>query len=67
MARQKSCTIKNTRSVRVLRHIPKGARIQTAQALRTLTLVETYFLPVLRWPFLTHLLKIPLALPLPLL
>ena len=31
-----SCSIKNTRSVRVLRHIPKGARIQTAQALTTI-------------------------------
>jgi len=30
------CTIKNTRSVRVFRHIPKGACIQTAEALSTI-------------------------------
>ena len=30
------CTIKKTCSVRVLRHIPKGARIQTAEALSTI-------------------------------
>ena len=30
------CTIKNARSVRAFRQIPKGARIQTAQALSTI-------------------------------
>jgi len=71
------CTIKKTRSVPVFRHIPKEARMQTAEALSTiikenlsgdadlLSWGNFYFLAVPLWPFLTHLVIIPLALPSP--